>query len=126
MSDRFDLGEKTRRAILGDRFVDKTEAALTPLDEPYRAYTTEGLWGNVWASDKIPLRERSMITLAILASGGLTEELGLHIHVCAKTGASREDIMEVFQHVAAYAGVPRANQAIRKAKAIWAEMDKAD
>lgn len=125
MSDSFEHGNKVRRQILGDRFVDKTEAAMTPLDAKYRKLTSEGLWGTVWASDGISLREKSMVTVAILASGGLTEELGLHLHVAAKNGASREDIMEVFLHVATYAGIPRSNQAIKTAKAIWAQMDEA-
>ncbi len=122
--DRTALGEATRRRILGDAFVDRSEAALTPLDAPFRALTTDAVWGHVWASDAIPSRERSLLTLAILATQGQTEELGLHVHACTRTGASRSDIMEVFQHVAAYAGVPAANVAIRRAREIWARIDK--
>lgn len=125
MSDSFELGNRKRREILGDKFVDKTEAVMTPLDAKYRKLTSEGLWGTVWASDGITLREKSMVTVAILAAGGLTEELGLHLHVAAKNGASREDIMEVILHVATYAGIPRSNQAIKTAKAMWAQMDQA-
>jgi 4-carboxymuconolactone decarboxylase len=43
-----------------------------------------------------------------------------------RTGASREDIMQVFMHVAIYAGVPKANHAVRIAKDMFAEMDAAD
>lgn len=124
-SPRFAKGDKTRRAILGDRFVDRAEAALTPLDTTFREFTTEAVWGTVWASDGLALREKSLVTVALLASAGQNEELGLHIHVARKNGATREDLMEVFLHVAAYAGVPRANQAIRVAKSVWAEMDAA-
>ena len=125
MSDSFERGNRTRRAILGDAFVDKAEAAMTPLDQTHRQLTTEGVWGTVWASDTIPLRERSMVTLGILTATGMTEELGLHIHVAARNGASRADVMEVFHHVAAYAGIPKSNAAIRTAKAMWAQMDAA-
>ena len=45
------------------------------------------------------------------------------IRAPARTGASREDVMEAFQHVAIYAGVPRANHAIRLAKETYAEME---
>lgn len=125
MSDSYETGNRVRREILGDRFVDKAEAAMTPLDAPYRHLTTEGLWGTVWASKGISLREKSLVTVAILASGGHLEELGLHLHVAAKNGATRAEVMDVFLHVAAYAGIPRSNMAIKTAKAIWAQMDAA-
>ena len=34
-----------------------------------------------------------------------------------------QNIVETFQHVAIYAGVPRANHAIKLAKATYAEME---
>jgi len=44
----------------------------------------------------------------------------------ARTGASKADVMEAFQHVAIYAGVPKANHAIKLAKATYAEMETSD
>ena len=64
-----------------------------------------------------------MLTLALLAGLGNEEELALHLRATVRTGASQSDVMEVFQHVAIYAGVPRANSAIRIAKKIFAEME---
>ena len=43
----------------------------------------------------------------------------------ANTGASRDDIMQAFLHVAVYAGVPKANHAIKLAKQTFAEMEEA-
>jgi 4-carboxymuconolactone decarboxylase len=50
----------------------------------------------------------------------------MHVRATARTGASPRDVMEAFQHVAIYAGVPRANSAIKIAKAVYAEMEKDD
>ena len=47
----------------------------------------------------------------------------MHIRATARTGASKRDVLEAFQHVAIYAGVPRANHAIRIAKETFAEME---
>lgn len=123
MSDRFDKGMKTRRKVLGDAHVNRAEAAKTRLDEPFQTLITESAWGTVWASDAISLRERSMLTLALLAACGNFEEIPMHIRATANTGASQSDIMEAFQHVAIYAGVPRAHHAIKIAKQIFAEME---
>ena len=103
--------------------MDRTQAAKTPLDEPFQTLITEAAWGTVWASDAISLRERSMLTLALLAACGNFEEIPMHIRATTNTGASTTDIMEAFQHVAIYAGVPRANNAIKIAKEVYAEME---
>ena len=50
----------------------------------------------------------------------------MHIRAATRTGASRSDIMEAFQHVAVYCGVPKANHAIKLAKQTWAELDQGE
>ena len=48
----------------------------------------------------------------------------MHIRATARTGATKQDVIEAFQHVAIYAGVPKANHAIALAKATYAEMEE--
>lgn len=124
MADRFEKGMETRRAVLGEAHVDRAEAAKTPFDEPFQTLITESAWGTVWSSDGITRRERSMLTLALLAATGNFEEIPMHIRATARTGATKQDVMEAFQHVAIYAGVPRANHALKLAKQTYAEMDQ--
>lgn len=123
MTERFDTGMKTRRAVLGDGHVDRAEAAKTPFDAPFQSLITEGAWGTVWSRDTISHRERSMLTLALLAATGNFEEIPMHIRATANTGATKEDVLDAFLHVAIYAGVPKANHAIKLAKATFAEME---
>ena len=126
MSDRFDQGMKTRREVLGDAHVDRAEANKTEFDLPFQTLITEGAWGTVWSSDGISRRERSMLTLALLAATGNFEEIPMHIRATARTGASKQDVMEAFQHVAIYAGVPKANHAVKLSKQTYAEMEQSD
>lgn len=123
MSDRYATGMKVRRRILGDAHVDRAEATRTEFDTPFQSLITEGAWGTVWASEAISDRERSMLTLALLAALGNFDEIPMHIRATARTGASKEDVLEAFQHVAVYAGVPRANNALKLAKETYAEME---
>lgn len=123
MSDRYETGMKVRREVLGDAHVDRAETAKTDFDLPFQELITEGAWGTVWASDGIGRRERSMLTLALLAATGNFEEIPMHIRATARTGASKRDVLEAFQHVAIYAGVPRANHALKLAKQTYAEME---
>lgn len=123
MPDSYENGMRIRRRVLGDAHVDRAEAARTEFDTAFQSLITEGAWGTVWASDAISLRERSMITLALLAATRSFDEIPMHIRATANTGASKTDVIEVFQHVAIYAGVPAANQAIKLAKQTYAEME---
>ena len=85
---------------------------------------TCGSCGTVWARDTIPLRERSMLTIALLAATGNFAEIPMHIRATANTGASKDDVMEALLHVAVYAGVPKANHAFKLAKDTYKEMEE--
>ncbi|MBM1221796.1 4-carboxymuconolactone decarboxylase [Ponticoccus sp. SC2-23] len=126
MTNRYDTGMAVRRQVLGDHHVDRAEATKTEFDTPFQDLITESAWGTVWASDAISRRERSMLTLALLAATGNFEEIPMHIRATARTGASKADVMEAFQHVAIYAGVPKANHAIKLARKTFEEMETTD
>lgn len=121
---RYEQGMATRRSVLGDAHVDRAEAAKSPFDEPFQNLITEAAWGHLWSRDTISKRERSMITLALLAALGNFEEVAMHTRATANTGASRDDIMEAMLHVAIYAGVPRANHAIKIVRQTLDEMER--
>lgn len=123
MTSRFDEGMKTRRAVLGDAHVDRAEAAKTTFDAPFQNLITEAAWGQVWSGEAFTKRERSIVTIALLAALGHDDELAMHIRASVNTGASRDDIREALLHVAIYAGMPVANHAIKIAKRTFDEMD---
>ena len=125
MTDLTAKGMATRRRVLGDAHVDRAEAAKTAFDAPFQALITDAAWGHVWSRDTISLRERRMLTIALLAGLGNDHELALHIRATANTGASEADVMETLLHVAVYAGIPRANHAIAIAKNTFAAMKDA-
>ncbi|APZ52461.1 4-carboxymuconolactone decarboxylase [Salipiger abyssi] len=126
MSESFDKGMQVRREVLGNAHVDRAEAGKTEFDLPFQTLITESAWGTVWASDRITRRERSMLTLALLAATGNFEEIPMHIRATANTGASKGDVAEALQHVAIYAGVPKANHALKLAKQTYAEMEESE
>ncbi len=123
MSDRFDAGMKVRREVLGDAHVDRVEATKMPFDAPFQTMITEGAWGTLWADDTISRRDRSLLTLSLLAAMGNFDEIPMHIRACRNTGAKPEEVLQAFMHVAVYAGVPKANHAIKPAKQTFAEME---
>ena len=121
-SKRYTQGMKTRRSVLGDAHVDRAEANKSDFDKPFQELITEGAWGHVWSSEQLTKRERSIVTIALLAALGHDEEVAMHVRATANTGATQEDIREALMHVAIYAGVPAANHAIKIVKQTFADM----
>ena len=122
---RYVTGVSTRRAVLGDAHVERASAATTPFDEPFQTFITEGAWGSVWSRPQLTRRERSIVTLALLAALGHDEEVAMHTRATLNTGATPEDIREALLHVAVYAGAPAANRAFKIVKKTLAEMAEA-
>ena len=121
MHDRHAEGMATRRSVLGDAHVDRAEALKTEFDADFQRFITEGAWGSVWSRPHLTSRERSMITIALLAALGHWDEVAMHVRATRNTGASPEDLREVLMHVAVYAGVPAANHAFKIVKQTLAE-----
>jgi 4-carboxymuconolactone decarboxylase len=118
---KFNKGMAIRRAVLGDAHVDRARSGITDLDDDFQRFITETAWGSIWAREHLTRRERSMLTIAMLASLGHLEELALHLKATDNTGTSMQDVKEVLMQVAVYAGVPAANAAFRVAKAHYAQ-----
>ncbi|MEM7177421.1 MAG: 3-oxoadipate enol-lactonase [Pseudomonadota bacterium] len=114
-------GMATRRKVLGDSHVDRALAQATPLDQTFQSFITAGAWGGVWSGRHFSLRERSIVTLGLLAAMGQDDELEMHLRATLNTGATPDDVAELMMHVAVYAGVPRANHALKIAKRVFAQ-----
>ena len=124
-ADTFERGMATRRAVLGDTHVNGAETAKTAFDADFQTFITEGAWGSVWARPGFTKRERSIVTIALLAALGQDEEVAMHVRATRNTGATMEDIREALLHVAVYAGVPAANHAFKIVKTVFAENEPA-
>jgi 4-carboxymuconolactone decarboxylase len=117
----YNKGLNTRRSVLGDGYVDKAEASKTNFDADFQEYITNTAWGSVWSRPGLTKRERSLITIALLAALGHDKELALHIRATKNTGATKDDVKEVLLQTAVYAGIPAANNAFKIAKEVYNE-----
>ena len=67
-------------------------------------FTDDVLFGEVWKRAELSPKERSLVTVAALATNGNTEE----------------ELIEALTHLAFYAGWPRAMAAMAVAKKVFA------
>ena len=119
-------GMRTRREVLGDAHVDRAVAGTTPFTAGFQDFITRVAWGDVWQRPGLSRRERSIATLSITVALRHWDEFALHVRAAVNNGLTDDDIAEVLQHAAVYAGVPAANHAYKVAGPILAELRTVD
>ncbi|WP_405668108.1 carboxymuconolactone decarboxylase family protein [Streptomyces sp. NBC_01166] len=80
--------------------------------------TNEVLFGDVWERPGLSPRDRSLVTVSVLAALYRSEQLGYHLRVALQNGLSVEELSEAITHLAFYAGWPNAMTAINLLKQI--------
>ena len=118
MGESNKTGEQVRRQVMGDAFVDRALGNATEFTEPLQAFVNEHAWGSVWSREGLPLKTRSLITLAALTSLKCPQELKGHVRGALNNGCTVDEIRETLMHCAVYAGVPAAMEAFRAAQEV--------
>jgi 4-carboxymuconolactone decarboxylase len=81
--------------------------------------TDDVVFGDIWERPELSKRDRSLITVAALITGGNTEQLRGHLARAKDNGISETELKEVIIHLAFYAGWPRAMSAVTVAKQVF-------
>jgi len=121
--ERHSSGMRVRRAVLGEAYVEKAQAATTPFNEPFQDLITRYAWGEIWARPGLPRQTRSLLTLAMMVALNRNDEFRMHVRAAVNNNVTREEIQEVLLQAAIYCGVPAANSAFHVAQEVFAEMD---
>jgi 4-carboxymuconolactone decarboxylase len=124
--ERFQRGKKVRESVLGSAHAARTAKNRTPFNAEFQDFLMHYAWGEVWSRPGLDMKQRSMVTIAMLVAMGRTDELKLHIRATRNTGVTREEVKEIMMHAAIYAGVPLAYGAFQIAAQLFDEMDKED
>jgi 4-carboxymuconolactone decarboxylase len=82
-------------------------------------FTDDVLFGEAWRRPQLSPKERSLITVAALTTGGNTEQLVFHLGLAKQNGATEEELIEAITHLAFYAGWPKAMSAMAVAKRVF-------
>lgn len=114
-----------------EKKVIKQTAGRTQLGEfapKFAELNDDVLFGQVWSrTDKLSLRDRSMVTVTALISSGITDSsLKYHLQSAKTNGVSRTEIAEIITQIGFYAGWPKAWAAFNLAKQVWLTETKAE
>jgi alkylhydroperoxidase/carboxymuconolactone decarboxylase family protein YurZ len=121
-SDLLARGEKTRREVLGDEYVDRLNQNAPALMIAWRRYAMEAAWGGLWGRPGLDLKTRSLCTISALAALGSTRELRTHLRGALRLGITPAELAEIFIQVGGYAGSACAGSAFQIASGLLAEM----
>ena len=116
-------GIKTRREVLGDKYVDAALNNANEFNQGLQDLLNEYCWGDGWNRGGLSKRDRSLINLGMLTALGKTHEVAVHTRGAKNNGLGIEDIAAVFLQAAVYCGVPAAVDSFRAASPVIAEYD---
>ena len=85
--------------------------------------TDDVLFGDIWERPGLSKRDRSLITVAALVALYRINELPSHLVRARANGISKDELVELFIHLAFYAGWPNAMTAVRAAIELWDETE---
>ena len=111
-------GLATRRAVLGNDYVQGALDKATPFTAPLQELVTRHAWGNTWQRKGIDLRTRSIVTVSMLVALGRKHELKIHVRGALNNGVTPEELQEIFLHASVYCGFPAAVDAFRTASEV--------
>src|SRR6186997_2843716 len=118
----FEKGLSIRRDVLGADFVDNAIKSADDFSRPLQELVTEYCWGEVWGRPGLDRKTRSMLNLAMLAALNRPHEIKLHVRGALTNGVTKDEIKEIFLHVAIYCGVPAGVDSFRIAREVFKEM----
>jgi 4-carboxymuconolactone decarboxylase len=118
--DLAQLGQEVRAKLWGEAQLGAAERFLGEFDAAFATYLNEQLFGAVWNRPGLPIKTRSLITVAVLLALGKDQEARLHMRGALNLGISQEELKEIVVHLAHYAGVPTAMEGIRALREVSA------
>ena len=89
--------------------------------EDFRRLATIQTFGGSWPRSGLDDHSRALISVAIAATLGTHEPLRGQLRIALHSGVTKEEIVELFIHLSAYAGAARAFDSYQVALAVFAE-----
>ena len=110
-ADAFD-GEPSNRPLTRREMLavfERVSGRAMGSSTEFRELTLE-VMSRVWSRERLTMRERRLMTVAVLAAGGATRELDVHVRAALQTGdLDIADLDEASIQIALYAGWPGGN-----------------
>jgi alkylhydroperoxidase/carboxymuconolactone decarboxylase family protein YurZ len=108
--DLIERGERIRREVLGDAYVDANLASADDFMMVFQDLVNQIPWGLSWTRTALDRKTRCLVTIGILGALGRRDELKTYARAAVGLGATPDEIADVLAQVMAYCGAPAARQ----------------
>src|ERR1700738_75824 len=102
----YDRGLARRRHVLGAAYVYRALANANDFNREFQRLVTEYCWGEVWGEETLSPRERSILTLGMVAALGKMGEFANHVRGAGANGLTPKELSAVLIQIAVYCGIP--------------------
>jgi 3-oxoadipate enol-lactonase len=110
--DRWERGRREYEALMGQP-PEESNAELREQSPQMFDALVQGTFGGTLADAELSRAQRELATVAILAAlGGAEPQLARHTAAALRNGIAPSELVALAQHVSAYAGFPRALNAL--------------
>jgi 4-carboxymuconolactone decarboxylase len=89
--------------------------------EDFRRLATEHAFGDSWSRSGLDTRSRALVSVTIAATLGTREPLRGQLRIALNNGVTKDEVVELFIHLEAYAGAARAFDSYQVALEVFAE-----
>ena len=117
----YDRGLAKRRQVLGDAYVDRALANLDDFNRDFQRRVTEYCWGEVWGDEALSPRERSILTLGMVAAIGKMGEFANHVRGARNNGLTPNELRAILVQISVYCGIPVGADCFQVAETILRE-----
>ena len=120
-SHLYERGLAKRRQVLGDAYVDRALAKVDDFNRDFQRLVTEYCWGEAWGDETLSPRERSILTLGLVAAIGKMGEFANHLRGARTNGLTPNELRAVLVQIAIYCGIPVGADCFQVAETILTE-----
>jgi 4-carboxymuconolactone decarboxylase len=124
MADDFAKGVEVRNQLFGAERTQQSLANKDPLNQRFQELLTSYCFGAVWGREGAVWRDRSLMTMAIIAAQHRFPEFETHVRLALRNGVERDVIIELVAHLSVYCGIPTGLEAFRTVQRVFQEAEK--
>jgi len=121
LDETYERGLRMTEQLLGQRLELPMGQGEPESGADFRKLAVAHTFGDSWTRTALDDRSRSLVTVAISATLGTYEPLRGHLRIALRAGVSKEEIVDLFIQLAAYAGAARAFEGYQVALELFAE-----
>ncbi len=91
---------------------------LSTIAPEFTKLTQDVLFGDIWKRPGLSQRDKSLITVTVLATLNRTEQIDYHLNRAFENGLTQEELVAAMTHIAFYAGWPSAHSGLTHLKKV--------